>query len=121
MVHHRSCVILFYALYRCLTVSFSLVYSLVNCAFSLARPNHLPQRLVFRRLHCLPPLLAPIYPTMALGGAEIAKHDSRDSCWVIVHGKAYDVTDFLPEHPGGPKIILKYAGKDATEEYALIL
>jgi L-lactate dehydrogenase (cytochrome) len=23
----------------------------------------------------------------------------------------------LPEHPGGPKIILKYAGKDATEEY----
>jgi L-lactate dehydrogenase (cytochrome) len=24
---------------------------------------------------------------------------------------------FLPEHPGGPKIILKYAGKDATEEY----
>ncbi len=23
----------------------------------------------------------------------------------------------FPEHPGGPKIILKYAGKDATEEY----
>merc|ERR1712000_740361 len=54
---------------------------------------------------------------MPLTGEEIAKHNSRDSCWVIVHGKAYDVTDFLPEHPGGPKIILKYAGKDATEEY----
>ncbi|KAL3420141.1 FMN-dependent dehydrogenase [Phlyctema vagabunda] len=54
---------------------------------------------------------------MPLSGAEIAKHNSRESCWVIVHGKAYDVTDFLPEHPGGPKIILKYAGKDATEEY----
>ncbi len=23
-------------------------------------------------------------------------------------------TEFLPEHPGGSKIILKYAGKDAT-------
>lgn len=23
----------------------------------------------------------------------------------------------MTEHPGGPKIILKYAGKDATEEY----
>ena len=23
----------------------------------------------------------------------------------------------MPEHPGGPKIILKYAGKDATEAY----
>ncbi|KAF2144959.1 uncharacterized protein K452DRAFT_244448 [Aplosporella prunicola CBS 121167] len=52
-----------------------------------------------------------------LNGAEVAKHNSRDSCWVIVHGRAYDVTEFLPEHPGGPKIILKYAGKDATEEY----
>lgn len=27
------------------------------------------------------------------------------------------MTDFLPEHPGGSSIILKLAGKDATEEY----
>lgn len=53
----------------------------------------------------------------SLQGTEIAKHSSPKSCWVIVHGKAYDVTEFLPEHPGGPKIILKYAGKDATEAY----
>ncbi|KAF1842485.1 uncharacterized protein K460DRAFT_320579 [Cucurbitaria berberidis CBS 394.84] len=52
-----------------------------------------------------------------LTGEEVAKHSSRDSCWVIVHGRVYDVTEFLPEHPGGPKIILKYAGKDATEVY----
>ncbi|KAI1325499.1 FMN-dependent dehydrogenase-domain-containing protein [Xylariaceae sp. FL0255] len=52
-----------------------------------------------------------------LSGTEIAKHDSKDSCWVVIHGKAYDVTEFLPEHPGGMKIILKYAGKDATEEF----
>lgn len=31
-----------------------------------------------------------------LNGAEVAKHNSKDSCWVIVHGKAYDVTEFLP-------------------------
>lgn len=52
-----------------------------------------------------------------LTGAEVAKHNSRESCWVIIHGRAYNVTEFLPEHPGGPKIILKYAGKDATGEY----
>ncbi|EKG20018.1 FMN-dependent dehydrogenase [Macrophomina phaseolina MS6] len=52
-----------------------------------------------------------------LSGEDVAKHNSKDSCWVIVHGRAYDVTEFLPEHPGGSKIILKYAGKDATEEY----
>ncbi|KAH9855954.1 glyoxylate dehydrogenase [Lenzites betulinus] len=49
--------------------------------------------------------------------SEVAAHASRESCWIIVHGKVYDVTDFLDEHPGGSKIILKYAGKDATEAY----
>ncbi|KAF1837283.1 L-lactate dehydrogenase [Decorospora gaudefroyi] len=52
-----------------------------------------------------------------LTGEQVAAHDKADSCWVIVHGRAYDVTEFLPEHPGGSKIILKYAGKDATEAY----
>lgn len=47
----------------------------------------------------------------------MAKHNSADSCWVILYGNVYDVTDFLPEHPGGSKIILKLAGKDATDEY----
>ncbi|KAJ9409617.1 hypothetical protein DTO045G8_2543 [Paecilomyces variotii] len=49
--------------------------------------------------------------------AEVAKHNTPDSCWVVLYGKVYDVTDFLAEHPGGSKIILKLAGKDATEEY----
>ncbi|KAJ5953669.1 hypothetical protein N7454_000565 [Penicillium verhagenii] len=49
--------------------------------------------------------------------AEVAKHNTRESCWVILYGKVYDVTDFLSSHPGGAKIILKLAGKDATEEY----
>ncbi|CAI4210591.1 unnamed protein product [Parascedosporium putredinis] len=54
---------------------------------------------------------------MTLTGVDVAEHNSAESCWVIVHGKAYDVTEFLPEHPGGMKIILKYAGKDATDEF----
>ncbi|KAF8891834.1 FMN-dependent dehydrogenase-domain-containing protein [Infundibulicybe gibba] len=49
-----------------------------------------------------------------ISGKEVAHHNSRDSCWIIVHGKVYDVTEFLD---GGSKIILKYAGKDATQEY----
>ncbi|KAL5615236.1 hypothetical protein BROUX41_005292 [Berkeleyomyces rouxiae] len=52
-----------------------------------------------------------------LSGLEVAKHNTADSCWVVIHGKAYDVTDFLPDHPGGKKIILKYAGRDASEEF----
>jgi cytochrome b involved in lipid metabolism len=36
---------------------------------------------------------------------------------VIIHGRAYDVTEFKEEHPGGKNIILRWAGKDATETY----
>jgi L-lactate dehydrogenase (cytochrome) len=42
---------------------------------------------------------------------EVSKHDSRKSCWVIIHDHAYDVTNFLDEHPGGANSILRYAGK----------
>ncbi|VVT56842.1 uncharacterized protein SAPINGB_P005329 [Magnusiomyces paraingens] len=51
---------------------------------------------------------------------EVAKHNSPESVWIIVHGKVYDVTAFLPEHPGGQKIILRYAGKDATAKFDTI-
>jgi len=47
----------------------------------------------------------------------VAKHASQESCWVILYGKVYDVTDFLSSHPGGSKVILQLAGRDATEEY----
>ncbi|KAI4276671.1 MAG: hypothetical protein LQ337_002343 [Flavoplaca oasis] len=52
-----------------------------------------------------------------LNGQEVAKHNNDTDCWVIIHGKAYDVTEFKEDHPGGKQIILKWAGKDATETY----
>lgn len=36
---------------------------------------------------------------------------------MIIEQAVYDVTDFLESHPGGPDIILKYAGKDATTAF----
>ncbi|KAH9944503.1 uncharacterized protein BXZ73DRAFT_87388 [Epithele typhae] len=48
---------------------------------------------------------------------QVASHNSPSSCWVIISNNVYDVTEFLPSHPGGTKIILKYGGKDATSAY----
>ncbi|KAJ3887196.1 FMN-dependent dehydrogenase-domain-containing protein [Lentinula edodes] len=48
---------------------------------------------------------------------EIAKHNDASSCWIIINNNVYDVTEFLSVHPGGPNIILKYAGSDATSAY----
>ena len=48
--------------------------------------------------------------------SEYSRH-ADDLVWVILYGSVWDGTSFLPEHPGGSSIILKLAGKDATEEY----
>ncbi|TAQ83562.1 hypothetical protein B7494_g8116 [Chlorociboria aeruginascens] len=49
--------------------------------------------------------------------SKVAKHNTSESCWVSLYGDVWDVTEFLPSHPGGSKIILQLAGKDATDEY----
>merc|ERR1719158_1552645 len=52
--------------------------------------------------------------------ADVASHNSKSSCWVILHDRVLDVTDFLKDHPGGELAILTFAGKDATEEFDMI-
>lgn len=51
----------------------------------------------------------------------MSNHKSPDSCWVCIRGDVYDITDFLPQHPGGSKIVLSLAGDvDATEDFESI-
>merc|ERR1711981_639475 len=52
--------------------------------------------------------------------AEVAKHTTKESCWVVVGGEVLDVTKFLKDHPGGELAILTFGGKDATEEFNMI-
>merc|ERR1719389_1285211 len=67
-------------------------------------------------------------PVAAKGGGggsgitveEVTKHNNKQSCWVILHDRVLDVTDFLKDHPGGELAILTFAGKDATEEFDMI-
>ncbi|KAL7909109.1 FMN-dependent dehydrogenase domain-containing protein [Trichoderma velutinum] len=51
---------------------------------------------------------------------EVTQHNKRDDTWIVVDGEVYDMTEFAPEHPGGPEIIHKFSGKDATEEYSRV-
>eukprot|EP00416_Gambierdiscus_australes_P039841 CAMPEP_0171102000 /NCGR_PEP_ID=MMETSP0766_2-20121228/56553_1 /TAXON_ID=439317 /ORGANISM="Gambierdiscus australes, Strain CAWD 149" /LENGTH=99 /DNA_ID=CAMNT_0011562175 /DNA_START=43 /DNA_END=339 /DNA_ORIENTATION=+ len=44
----------------------------------------------------------------------VAKHNTKEDCWVVLYGKAYDLTKFARVHPGGAKLIHDSAGMDAT-------
>jgi salicylate hydroxylase len=48
---------------------------------------------------------------------EVALHNTKDDCWVIIRGKVYDITAWAPHHPGGGGIARMYAGKEATAEF----
>lgn len=56
--------------------------------------------------------------SLVLTSAELAKHNSSNSCWLLISGKIYDVTTFLRQHPGGTSSILPTCGTDATTAYA---
>ena len=64
--------------------------------------------------------------------ADLATHNSLGNCWVGYKGKAYDISSFLPNHPGKPQMILPYCGtakefeaaftkKHGTKKVALLM
>ncbi|NXC27920.1 CYB5B protein, partial [Campylorhamphus procurvoides] len=48
---------------------------------------------------------------------EVEKRNSNREAWLVIHGRVYDVTRFLEEHPGGEEVLLEQAGRDATESF----
>jgi cytochrome b involved in lipid metabolism len=42
--------------------------------------------------------------------AQVSTHSKNNDCWIIIHGKVYDVTKFLQDHPGGEEVLLELAG-----------
>lgn len=44
---------------------------------------------------------------------EIAKHNNEDDCWTIIDGNVYDITSYVPRHPGGDEI-LRACGADGS-------
>ncbi|XP_025124738.2 cytochrome b5 type B [Bubalus bubalis] len=48
---------------------------------------------------------------------EVAKRNSPKDIWLVIHGRVYDVSRFLDEHPGGEEVLMEQAGGDATESF----
>ena len=47
---------------------------------------------------------------------EIATHNTKADCWTAIEGKVYNMTSFIPQHPGGDKILI-VCGKDGTQAF----
>jgi cytochrome b involved in lipid metabolism len=52
---------------------------------------------------------------------KVAKHNTESDCWIVLgepgSRKVYRIEKYLPDHPGGPEIVLDVAGGDAHQEF----
>lgn len=46
--------------------------------------------------------------------SELKEHKTREDCWTVLGGRVYNLTPYMPFHPGGEKILMAIAGKDGT-------
>ncbi len=49
--------------------------------------------------------------------ADIAVHNNVNDCWLLINNKVYDVTSFIPGHPGGERNIADSCGRESTAAY----
>lgn len=48
---------------------------------------------------------------------DVAKHNSKASCYTTIRGNVYDLTNFTGSHPGGEKAVLSICGKDGSSAF----
>ncbi|KAL3273271.1 hypothetical protein HHI36_014725 [Cryptolaemus montrouzieri] len=51
---------------------------------------------------------------LAITPTELAKHNKLSDAWLSIRGRVFNITAYLPFHPGGPEELMRGAGKDAT-------
>ena len=46
--------------------------------------------------------------------SQVREHSSKYNAWMVLRGRVYDVTKYVPYHPGGAEQLLRGAGIDGT-------
>ncbi|MBY0538287.1 hypothetical protein K2P47_02725 [Patescibacteria group bacterium] len=65
------------------------------------------------------PTPTPQPPVAAVGITMqvVATHNDASSCWSVIDGKVYDLTSYVPKHPGGKSEILAICGRDGSSMF----
>lgn len=56
-------------------------------------------------------------PTRILDLDEVGRHARAEDCWIVVRGKVYDVTTYIPSHPTAARAITDVCGREATAAF----
>ncbi|KAF9979312.1 hypothetical protein BGZ73_000006 [Actinomortierella ambigua] len=51
--------------------------------------------------------------------SDLKQHRTREDAWTALNGVVYNITPYLPFHPGGEKEIMRCAGRDGTKLFNL--
>lgn len=49
--------------------------------------------------------------------AEVGQHHTHETCWAAINGSVYDLTSWIPKHPGGEQAILSLCGTDGSAKF----
>jgi cytochrome b involved in lipid metabolism len=63
----------------------------------------------------------PSSQTLTVSEAELVSHNKETDCWIAYQGNVYDVTDYVPIHPGGAAQIVPLCGTSGKFEDAFTM
>ncbi|KAJ7455317.1 cytochrome b5 [Mycena galericulata] len=55
---------------------------------------------------------------MRIPPSVLKQHRSKGDAWAAFNGKVYNITPYLPFHPGGERELMRAAGRDGTQLFA---
>ncbi len=48
--------------------------------------------------------------------SDVSSHNTPQDCWTVIDSGVYNITSYIPNHPGGPQIV-SACGTDATSAF----
>ena len=59
----------------------------------------------------------PVATTSGYTMAQVSANNSAKSCWAVIEGSVYNLTNWINSHPGGMSAILSLCGTEATSSF----
>jgi len=59
----------------------------------------------------------PVNNQITLTASVVATHNTQSSCWMTIGNNVYNVTPYIPFHPGGVQEIVSLCGANATTAF----